>query len=178
MKQTLAALLALLTLFSCGAISAFAATPGEIKAEEERMKALIDSLDSEKITKITIERFLPNQGLVVNESSSEKAIKAWVDLFQQMEIKGVEFEYLSGGFGTIYIHDERGNVRMGCLTGEYITNEGSTTMCRIENHVELNSDMESAFEMLVPTANSNCWERLPDWLRWFLRYFCFGWIWM
>jgi len=111
MKRMLSALLVLVVMLG-GSISAFAATSGEIKAEEDRLKALIGSLDSEKITKITIEQFRPGQGLVASESDSEEAISVWVNLFKRMEITGVEYEALYGAFGTVYIHDERGKVRV------------------------------------------------------------------
>ena len=174
-KQILATILALSILFSCGIIPAAAATPGEIQAEEDRVKALIASLDADKITKITIEQMTPN-GMIVKESSSKEAIKAWVDLYKRMEITGVEFDYLSGGFGTVYIHDDRGKISMGYLAGEYITNESLITMVRIDNRAELYPDLERAIEMLI--AVKKCWERLPSWLQWILRYFLFGWIWM
>jgi len=171
-KQTLAAFLAFIALFSCCIISASAATPAEIQAEEDRVKALIASLDAQKITKVTIEQINPN-GRVVSESSSKDVIVAWVDLFKRMEITGVEFEYLTGSFGTIYINDERGKVRIGNLTGGYLTNEGTVTMVRIDNSVELNSEMEKAVGMVV-----KWWAKLPAWLQWILRYIFFGWIWM
>jgi len=173
-RRILASLLAAFILFCCGGIPAFAATPGEIQAEEERVKTLIASLDAEKITKITIEQYTPN-GRFVYGSKAKKAIAAWVDLFQRMEITGVAFEYAGGSNAVVYMHDERGKVRIGNLEGSRITNGGVETMCRIDNYVELYPDIESALDMVM---NSKWWAGLPGWLQWILRWICFGWIWM
>jgi hypothetical protein len=173
-KRIFASFLAAFTLFFCGLIPASAATPGEIQAEEQRMKALITSLDADKITKITIEQMTPN-GMVIQESSAKEAVQAWVNLFQRMELTGVAFEYGAGGNGTVYIHDERGKVRIGCLEGGCITNGGVETMCRIDNYAELSPEIESALQMVI---GAPWWVSLPSWMRWALRYICFGWIWM
>ena len=127
------------------------ATPAEIKSEEQRVEAAISSMDADKISKLVIEQILPTQEgsqISTYESNSQEAIEAWVNLFQRMEIVGVEFEYLTGGNMVVYIVDEQGETRLGCLEGSYLTNGKLKTMCRITNYSDLYPDIQKAAHMV------------------------------
>jgi len=129
------------------------ATPNEIKAEEQRLKSLMSSLDVEKISKIEIEVGIHTRKngfqLVAYESDSQETIQTWVDLFQRMEISADQDEIIMGGGMNINVYDKNGKTRIGSFVGGcYIKNSSRKTMCLIDNYDELYPEIQKAVQMV------------------------------
>jgi len=123
------------------------ATPEEIKAEEQRVKDLFQSLDEGKISKLIFVQVTPN-GYNKYESDDKEAIAAWVDVFHQMEIKGMQFEYRVGISFSVSIVEGDREIYLCSMDGSEFYDTSWSVMYRIENYDELCDSIEAAKDMV------------------------------